>query len=375
MQLLGRARELEKQGHCVVHFEVGEPDFVTAEPIVAAAHSALDAGFTGYTQALGLPELRQAIADDYTSRHNLSIPAERIVVTTGASGGLLLLMSALLNPGEEILLTDPGYPCNANFAQAVGAHGRALPVDENSQFQLTAQHAASEWREQTRGILLASPANPTGSMIPRSELKLLGGLVAEKGGFLLLDEIYQGLHIGKLEYQSGLQVVDNLFVINSFSKYFGMTGWRLGWLVIPEFACAAIEALAQNLFISPPSIAQHAALAAFSPEAMRIHESRRQEFVLRQECLRQGLLALGFRIPVYPEGAFYLYVDISHTAMDAETFCWRLIEEFHVAVTPGTDFGSHCAQRFVRFAFTTGLVSVELGLQRIAAALEKWSTE
>ncbi|MEM8769242.1 MAG: aminotransferase class I/II-fold pyridoxal phosphate-dependent enzyme [Pseudomonadota bacterium] len=376
MQLMERAKELEAQGHRVVHFEVGEPDFPTAPPIVAAGQAALEAGHTKYTQALGTPELRARIAAHYQDIAGLAVDPGRVVVTTGASGALLLLAGLLLNPEDELLLPDPGYPCNEVFLGLVNAKPRRLPVAAASGFQVTAEALAAAWTPQTRGLLLGSPSNPTGVMTTRQDLESLTKAVHERDGVLLLDEIYQGLIYGdggaQPEYRTGLAISDELFVLNSFSKYFGMTGWRLGWMVIPERCIDAVSRLAQNLFISPSSIAQQAALAAFEAPAMAIHEARRAQFAARRDRLAAGLRRLGLGIPVDPVGAFYLYVDVSSTGMDSEQFCWRLINEYQVAVTPGIDFGEHLADRYVRFAYTTGEEAIDLGLERIGHALKAW---
>ncbi|MCZ6642596.1 MAG: aminotransferase class I/II-fold pyridoxal phosphate-dependent enzyme [Gammaproteobacteria bacterium] len=373
MELMERAKLLETAGHRVVHFEVGEPDFVTAAPIVAAGKRALDAGETKYTQALGIPELRRRIAEYYGEHSGVAVSEQRVVVTTGASAGLLLLSALLLNPGDELLMADPGYPCNEVFVYLVNGSAVRIPVTSNQDFQLAPRDVSDRWGARTRGILLASPANPTGTMLRRATLKELVAVVHERDGFVILDEIYQGLvYNDAIDYRTGLELSDDLFVLNSFSKYFGMTGWRLGWMVVPEEAVDGLARLAQNLFISPSSIAQHAALAAFDPPAMEIHEARRAAFEQRKTLLQSGLENLGFTIPVDPSGAFYLYVDVSHTALDSTDFCWRLIDEYQVATTPGIDFGDHDAGRYVRFAYTTDEESINLGLARIREAIAAW---
>lgn len=371
MQLLQRAREYESAGKTVVHFEVGEPDFATAEPIVAAAQQAIAAGRTKYTSAQGIPELRQKISGFYRNM-GVEVAPDRVLVTSGASGGLTLLTSLLLDPDDELLITDPGYPCNDVFARLVGARPRPLAVQAHNRFQPTLAEFSAAWTAQTRAALLASPANPTGTMLPAEDLAAMAAFAAQHAGFLILDEIYQGLNHGPAIYPSGLAVRDDLFILNSFSKYFGMTGWRLGWVVVPPEATAPMTKLAQNLFISPNAPAQYAALAAFDDDAMAIHEQRKETFAQRAATLRAGLLDLGFQIPVIPDGAFYLYVDISHTGMRSMDFCWRLLDQFQVAVTPGDDFGEHHADRYVRFAYTTDQQSIDLGLRRIKQALTTW---
>jgi aspartate/methionine/tyrosine aminotransferase len=377
VELLERARVLEAQGHHVVHLEVGEPDFATAAPIVEAAHRALDQGATRYTQALGIPALRERIAGYYDEMAGIRVDAQRVVVTAGASGGLLLLSALLLDPGNELLLTDPGYPCNEVFVRLVNAVPVTLPVRPADGFQITAAQVAAAWTAATRGLLVASPANPTGAMLPAAVLTALAALVRSRDGVLILDEIYQGLTFpgndpAETGYPTGLAVVDDPFVLNSFSKYFGMTGWRLGWMVLPEWAVEPVARLAQNLFISPPSLSQHAALAAFSAPAMAVHEQRRLAYAERRDRLADGLERLGFAIPLRPNGAFYLYVDIAWTGLDSVTFCRRLLEEHRVAVTPGIDFGSQDAERYVRFAYTTGLDDIDIALERIGEALARW---
>jgi aspartate/methionine/tyrosine aminotransferase len=371
-----RAKALELDGYKVVHFEVGEPDFPTAGPIIAAGQRALSEGRTKYTQALGTPELRARIAAYYQETAGVVVAPERVVVTSGASGGLLLLTALLLNPDDELLMPDPGYPCNEVFVGLVNGIPGRLNVDADHGFQVTAEMLERRWGAATRGVLLGSPANPTGSVIGRAELAGIIDVVHKLGGSLLLDEIYQGLiYAEQPEYHSGLEVNPDIFVLNSFSKYFGMTGWRLGWMVIPEAVTDDVARLAQNLFISPSSISQHAALAAFEPPSIEIHEHRRHQFARRRDLLADGLRDLGLKIPVDPEGAFYLYVDISDTAMTSEDFCWRLINEYQVAVTPGIDFGHFQAERYVRFAYTTSEADISLGLERISTALRDWGVE
>lgn len=371
MQLLQRAQEFEAQGSRVVHFEVGEPDFTTASPIVEAGIEALRRGKTKYTSAQGILPLREKISGYYRSQ-GLDVPASRIQITSGASGGLVLLAGLLLDPGDRLLITDPGYPCNKVFARLVGAETKAIALQAQFGFRLALSDVEAAWEEQDRGILLASPANPTGTMLSSETLSEVGQWVAQRGGFVILDEIYQGLVHEESPYSSGLAVRDDLFVLNSFSKFFGMTGWRLGWVVIPEDATESFTKLAQNLVISPSSVAQSAAIAAFSEASMGVHQKRAAEFSQRSKRLAAGLLDLGFAIPVMPAGAFYLYVDVAHTGMPSDEFCWRLIEEYQVAVTPGKDFGDFESNRFVRFAYTTDSASIDLGLERIQQALTAW---
>ena len=370
MEVLARAGELEAAGHDVIHLEVGEPDFVTSEPVVAAGQRALTEGKTRYTEATGLKALRMQISLYYRAM-GVDVGPERIIVTSGASGGLTLLAALLLNPGDEVLTTDPGYSCNEVFAQLVGGVARPIVTSPATGFQPTPDDVAQNWNTHTRGVLLASPANPTGTMLSAQAVADISDYARRRSGFFILDEIYQGLVRGDV-YRSGISVRDDLYILNSFSKYFGMTGWRLGWIVVPPAAVEPVTRLAQNLFICPSTPAQYAAIEAFSPDAMAIHESRAREFDARCERLYTGLLALGFTIPVKPQGAFYLYVDISHTGLHSRDFCRRLLDEYHVAVTPGADFGKAHEARYVRFAYTTSTASIDVALARLSRALKAW---
>ncbi len=371
MALLARANQLQGEGHDVIHLEIGEPDFSTAAPIVAAGQAALAAGHTRYTAARGLPPLRQAIAGFYARRYGLSIDPERILITPGGSGALLLAASLLVDPGKHWLLADPGYPCNRHFLRLVEGAAQLVPVAADSRYQLTADLVDRYWDGDSVGALVASPANPTGTLLQRDELASLSSALRARGGHLVVDEIYHGLTYGT-DAVSVLEVDDQAFVLNSFSKYFGMTGWRLGWLVAPPAAVADLEKLAQNLYISAPSMAQHAALACFEPATLEILEERRAEFGRRRDFLLPALRALGFRIAVEPEGAFYLYADISAFGGDAFAFCQHMIETQFVAITPGLDFGRHLANQHVRFAYTQSLPRLQEAVERIARGLKSW---
>jgi len=369
MDLLARARELEGQGRDIVHMEIGEPDFPTPEPITAAAQRALAEGKTHYTPALGLPALRQAIAGFYRQRYGISVSPERIVITPGASGALLLALGVLLNPGEGVLLADPGYPCNRHFVRFLDAAARPVPVDADTAWQLAPRHVEQYWDERTIGAMVASPSNPTGTLLGREELAALAAVVAARGGTLIADEIYHGLTYGERAV-SALEVAAEAFVINSFSKYFQMTGWRLGWLVVPGGYVREVEKLAQNLFIAPSTPAQYAALAAFEPETLAILEARRAEFQRRRDYLAPALRELGFDIPLTPQGAFYIYADCSRLVADSRQFSRDLLEQAGVAVTPGADFGSHRPERYLRFAYTTDLARLQEGVERIRRLVE-----
>jgi aspartate/methionine/tyrosine aminotransferase len=371
MALLARANELQAAGHDVIHLEIGEPDFTTAQPIVAAGQAALANGQTRYTAARGLPQLREAIAGFYAQRYRLDIDPERILITPGGSGALLLASSLLVDPGKHWLLADPGYPCNRHFLRLVEAAARLVPVGPRERYQLTPELVSQYWDGDSVGALVASPANPTGMLLHRDELAALSHTLKARNGHLVVDEIYHGLTYG-IEASSVLEVDDDAFVLNSFSKYFGMTGWRLGWLVAPQAAVADLEKLAQNLYISAPTMAQHAALACFEPQTLAIFEERRAEFARRRDYLLPALRELGFGIAVEPEGAFYLYADISALGGDAFAFCRHFLETEHVAFTPGLDFGQYQAGHHVRFAYTQSLPRLEEAVARIARGLRSW---
>ncbi len=368
MDVLARARALEAEGRSIIHMEIGEPDAATAAPIIQAGIAALQAGYTHYTPALGLPALRVAIADFYASRYGIAIDPARVVVTSGSSGALLLAMGVLLNPGDEVLLADPGYPCNRHFVRFVEGRAVNIPVTAQTRFQLQAAHIAQHWSARTRVALVASPANPTGMLLSKDELSALHTAVSERAGTLIVDEIYHGLTYG-CEAETALSISDDIFVINSFSKYFGMTGWRLGWMIAPEAYVPALDRLAQNLFLAAPTPAQHAALAAFQPETLALLEQRRAEFAQRRDYLLPALRQLGFDLPLAPEGAFYLYAGCSTFTQDSRQFASELLEQAGVAITPGLDFGSFQSDMHVRFAYTTALPKLEQGVERIAQFL------
>ena len=368
MELLARAQELQALGQDIIHMEVGEPDFPTPEPVIEAAQKFLAAGLVRYTPALGLPALREAISDFYVRHYSANVPAERIVITAGASGALLLAIAALTNPGDEWLLTDPGYPCNRQFIQAFNGTVQTLPVGADSNFQPSAEQVASAWTTRTRGLLIASPSNPTGTLIDEENLDSLANLVSASGGSLVVDEIYQGLVYGQ-KATSVLSRRKDIFVVNSFSKYFGMTGWRLGWLVVPEGYTRPVEMLAQHLFIAASSPAQHAALAAFSEKNLAILEERRAIFDSRRKTLLQGLRSLGASIDTEPAGAFYVYARVSGLSDNSMELAHRLLEKAGVATTPGQDFGTYRAQEHLRIAYTATEARIEEAIQRMRTAI------
>ena len=374
MALLARAQALEAAGHDVIHLEIGEPDFTTIEPVVRAGQAALAAGHTRYTAALGLPALRQAIAGFYQQRYGVELDPARVVVTPGGSGALLLAASALVDPGRHWLLADPGYPCNRHFLRLVEASAQLVPVSAADNWQLTPAHVQRCWNQDSVGALVASPANPTGSVLGREALAGLAAAVHGRGGQLVVDEIYHGLTYG-MDAPSVLEVDDNAWVLNSFSKYFGMTGWRLGWLVAPPAALPALEKLAQNLYISAPSMAQHAALACFHPDSIALLEQRRAEFGRRRDALLPALRAIGLGIERVPDGAFYLYCDVGAFTDDAQALCHFLLETEHVALTPGVDFGQHGASTHLRIAYTQPVERLLQAVGRIERGLQRWQQQ
>ena len=364
VEIFNRVGELECAGHSVINLCIGEPDFPTPQPMLDAAAKALQAGRFPYTASLGIAELRSAIAKFYCDRHQIKIAPERIAVTAGASAALLLTMGVLINHGDEVLLTDPGYPCNHQFVRAMGGKPIGVPVGSADGYQLNAALIEQHWTAATAAVLVASPANPTGTMIHADAMADLIAAVHDRGGRLIVDEIYLALSYGNAG-QTALSLSDEVFIINSFSKYFQMTGWRLGWIVAPSAYVKAIEKLSQNLFISNSAIAQQVALAGFESATLEILESRKKEFQARRDYLIPALKDLGFGIPVTPEGAFYIYADCSKFTNDSYRFAWDLLEKAHVAVTPGIDFGVHHAQRHVRFSYCASLEQLKEGLSRI----------
>jgi aspartate/methionine/tyrosine aminotransferase len=359
----------ERAGRSIVHLEVGEPDFGTPPPVVEAATKAIADGRVRYTSSLGIPELREAISGYYADRFGIDVPAGRVVITTGASGALLLALAATVGRDEEVLLADPGYPCNRNLIRLCEGVPVGVPVGAATDYQLTADLVAGRWGERTRAVLLASPSNPTGTMVASEELTAIAAGTEARGGLCFVDEIY-----GELVYDRAPSTVladpaitgdGTAFVVNSFSKTFGMTGWRLGWMVCPDWALPAVEALAQNAFIAPPAPAQYGGLAAFTPEVWAVVEERRQAFAARRDVLLEGLRAAGFGVPVTPPGAFYVYARSDGLDPDSMRLARRLLDEAGVAVVPGCDFGDHEPEAHLRFSYTTSLDQIREGVRRL----------
>ena len=370
MALLARARALEAEGRSIVHMEIGEPDFVTPRPVIDAGMAALKAGHTHYTPATGLPALRERIAGFYAERYAIEISPSRIVVTPGASAALQLVMAMLVNPGDRVLLADPGYPCNRNFVYLMNGQPVGIPVGADTAYQPSPQQLQDHWDSNTCALMVASPSNPTGTVLSRASLEAFRAITGAQDAALIVDEIYHGL-IYDGQAVTALSVSDDIIVVNSFSKYFGMTGWRLGWLVVPEPQVDAIDRLAQNLFLAAPTVAQHAALRAFDADNISILEERRAAFRERRDFLLPALRGLGFDIPVEPTGAFYLYADCSRFTDDSYQFSADLLEQAGVAITPGIDFGSYRAAQHVRFAYTTSLEHLDEGVRRLGQYLQR----
>ncbi|HSQ03968.1 MAG TPA: pyridoxal phosphate-dependent aminotransferase [Burkholderiales bacterium] len=368
MELLARARLLEAQGRSIVHMEIGEPDFPTPQPVCEAGIEALRKGELFYTPALGLPELRVAISGFYRTRYGVEIAPERVIVTSGSSGALLLALAVLVDPGARVLLADPGYPANRHFVRMLDGEPVGVPVGPDSVYQLTAELLEHHWDERTVAAVVATPSNPTGTLSSAPDIARMAAYAARHRGALIVDEIYHGL-VYEGDTRTALSCSDEIFVINSFSKYFNMTGWRLGWMVAPERYVRDIDKLSQNIYLAAPTPSQFAALAAFAPQTLAILDERREEFRRRRDYLLPALRKLGFDVPCTPQGAFYIYAGCSGLTSDSYAFALDLLERAGVAITPGIDFGSYRSSEHVRFAYTRPIAGLEEGVQRIEAFL------
>jgi len=368
------ARQVAHTASPMIYLNIGEPDF-TAPPLVQeAAAKAIRDGRTQYTQATGLEPLRENISGWYQSRFGITVPAQRIVITAGASAALQLVCLALIEAGDEILMPDPSYPCNRHFVSAAEGTAVLLPTTAQERFQLSAAKVESAWGQHTRGVLLASPSNPTGTSIAPDELRRIHEVVRSHDGITIVDEIYLGLSYDAQYGQSCLALGDDLISVNSFSKYFNMTGWRLGWLVVPEALVPVIERLAQNLFICPSTVSQYAALACFEPESLALYEQRRAEFKARRDFFIPALHEMGLSVPVVPDGAFYAWADCSAACArlgvgDSWDFAFEVMKRAHVAVTPGRDFGTAQTRDFVRFSTANSMAQLQESVARLRALL------
>ena len=367
MEILARAHALESQGRRVVHMEIGEPDFTAPPAVVEAAGRAMHDGLTEYTAALGLPGLREAIASFYAGQLGARVDPDRIAVTSGASGGLLVALATLVDPGREVLVPDPGYPAYRHLVRAFEGVARSLEVVARDRFQPTLEGVQAAWNERTSGLIVGSPSNPTGTTIPRPELERIAAFVASRGGFVVVDEIYQGLSYGDCA-TTAADLGDHVVVVNSFSKYFCMTGWRLGWVVLPPALVRPFEKLAQHMFICPPAVSQHGALAAFEPATIALLEERRREFQARRDFLLPALARLGLPAAATPTGAFYVYADCSRHG-SGKAFALELLDRAGVAATPGIDFGANGTASTIRFAYTRAMADLEEAVRRIETLL------
>jgi len=372
-----RAAALEAQGHRIIKLSVGEPDFGAPPAVLQAARAAVDGGSFAYTSAVGTPALRGAIAGFYRGEHGVTVAPSRIIVTAGASAALLLLTAALVDPGDDVIVGDPSYPCNRQFLGSFGADVKLVATDASTRFQLDAATVRANWTERTKGLMVATPSNPTGTSVPSSELRAICEWARSQGAWRLVDEIY--LNLGDRDSQGRppqtvLSFDDGAIVINSFSKYFGMTGWRLGWCVAPEDLVPTLERLAQNYYICPSAVSQQAALACFTPESLAFCEARRLEFARRRDLVLGGLARIGLPVPVPPDGAFYVYVDVSHTGLSSWQFCERALQEAHVALTPGKDFGHCSAETFIRLSYAASTDSLEEAIERLGRFMDRLET-
>lgn len=368
-----RAAALERQGEHVVKLCLGEPDFGAPPAVRAAMSAVMDGRPLAYTSAVGQHALREAIAGFYLDRHGVVVEPSRIVVTSGASAALLLAVAATVDPGDEVIVADPSYPCNRQLVDSFGGVVVSVATTASTQFQLTSSLVEEAWTADTRAVMMASPSNPTGTSIPYDELTRICELARSRGAWRIVDEIYLNLtdhddHGGSP--RSVLGIDPDAIVINSFSKYFGMTGWRLGWCVIPEVLVPAIERLAMNYFLCASAPAQHAALACFTAESLALCEERRLELLERRALVLEELAHMGLEVPARPNGAFYVYFDVSETGLDSWIFCERALQQAHVALTPGKDFGANAGHRYVRLSYTASRDELREGLARLGKFVE-----
>ncbi|MFF0379792.1 pyridoxal phosphate-dependent aminotransferase [Actinoplanes missouriensis] len=363
MEVAKHAAMVEADGRHVIRLNIGEPDFGAPPAVREAMREAMDGRPMPYTAALGLPALRQAISGFYRDEHGVEVDPARVVVTAGASAALVLTAAALVDPGDEVIIGDPSYPCNRQIIESFGGRVRLVPTTADTRFQLDLPSVRAHWSPATAGVMIATPSNPTGTSIPPAELAAVCELARSHGAWRIIDEIYLNLALNPSP--TALSCDPDAIVIGSFSKYFGLTGWRLGWCVLPEALIPAVERLAQNYYICASAPAQQAALACFTPEARQVCEDRRAEFAARRTVVLDGLARIGLPVPVPPDGAFYCYIDVSGTGLGSWEFCERALQEAHVALTPGRDFGHHSAETHVRLSYTASMPDLTEGLRRL----------
>lgn len=363
MDILEKAKIMEASGEDIVHLEVGEPDFDTPLCVREAAKEAIDKGETRYAPSLGLPELREAISEDYNARYGVKIDPARVVITSGSSPALQMIFASLIDDGDEVIMSDPHYACYANFVKFFAGQPRYVKTGERHNFRMNADAVAAEITERTKAILLNSPANPTGIVLDGAELKAICRLNVP----VISDEIYHGLTYDGDEH-SALEFSDNAFIVNGFSKCYAMTGWRLGYAILPEDYVRPIQRLVQNFFISAPTISQWGGLAAlkYAEPDLRL---MKEEFRKRRDFIVERLQKMGLKMAARPEGAFYVLVNVTDFTNDSLAFSYDLLEKGKVAVTPGIDFGSG-GEGYIRLSYATSIERIGEGLKRIGKYLE-----
>lgn len=373
MKILGEAKALEAQGREIIHMEIGEPDFASLPKVHEAANQAVENGLTHYTPTMGLPQLRHKLAGFYQEFYQAKVAADNIMITPGSSTALQLVLTAILNPDDKVVLADPAYPCNRQFVNLLHGQLLSINVSHETSYQLNLDLLKQHWQPDIKAVMVASPANPTGTIIEQPELMAMANYLAEQNAYLIVDEIYQGL-VYERPAESVLaneNLPDNVIVINSFSKFFGMTGWRLGWTVAPDHLIPILDRLGQNLFLAAPTPSQYGALRVLEKDALDDLEARRQTFAKRREVLMEAMHAAGFKLTTVPQGAFYLYWDISDYSQDSQQFCSQLLNETGVAITPGLDFGSFKANTHVRLAYTTDETKLKQAVAKIKHFIEQ----
>ena len=368
MKILAKAKALEASGQEIIHMEIGEPDFSSLQCIHQAANEAVEKGLTHYTPTMGLPALRKKLAQFYQSFYQADVNPNHIMITPGSSTALQLVLTAILNPGDKVILADPAYPCNRQFVNLLYADLIAIPVSQETLYQLNLELLKQNWQEGIKVVMVASPSNPTGTVIEQTELVAMAEFLAQKNSYLIVDEIYQGLVYDRPAESvlANQNLPDNVIVINSFSKFFGMTGWRLGWTVAPEHLIPILDRLGQNLFLAAPTPSQYAALRVLDNDALCELAHRRHIFENRRNTLYKAMKDAGFKLKTLPQGAFYLYWDVSEFTDNAQQFCSELLQKTGVAITPGKDFGMFNADTHVRLAYTTDEENLKLAVKKIA---------
>jgi len=362
MELLEAAQQLEAAGKSIIHMEIGEPDFPTPIEVISQAQRDLADRSLSYTASTGLPALQEALSAWYKNEYDVDVPPHRILITPGTSGAFSLLYAVLLEAGESVLLPDPGYPCQRNFIRLAGADPINVPVTADSRYHLSADLIDTYWRPSTQAAVLINPSNPTGTVVDINFIKSLAQACAQHGGTLISDEIYHGLTYG-LKAPSALQVSDDVIVVNGFSKRWAMTGWRLGWVVVPEALVEPCRRVMQNIFIAAPTLSQYAGVTAL--QLNEPLEVMRKAYDERRRYLLSELPKLGFEITVQPEGAFYIYANVAKLTNDSTSFCWDVLNQVGVAITPGADFGVNQPNLHVRFSYATGLQQLKEAVRRL----------